>query len=70
MGNFIFKCIFSGKTATHALVFAQLYTPDEQCHGLHTFFVPIRNPHTFLPYPGVTIMDMGHKIGLNGVDNG
>ncbi|XP_066973372.1 peroxisomal acyl-coenzyme A oxidase 3-like isoform X1 [Macrobrachium rosenbergii] len=59
-----------GKTATHALVFAQLYTPDGVCHGLHIFFVPIRDPRTFMPYPGVTIVDMGHKLGLNGVDNG
>ncbi|XP_068218876.1 peroxisomal acyl-coenzyme A oxidase 3-like [Palaemon carinicauda] len=59
-----------GKTATHALVFAQLYTPDGVCHGLHTFFVPIRDPLTFMPCPGVTIVDMGHKLGLNGVDNG
>eukprot|EP00064_Thunnus_orientalis_P016405 superscaffoldBa00003248_g16470 len=29
-----------GKTATHALVFAQLYTPDQVCHGLHSFLVP------------------------------
>jgi hypothetical protein len=24
-------------------VFAQLYTPDGTCHGLHNFVVPIRN---------------------------
>ena len=24
-----------GKTATHAVVYAQLYTPDGTCHGLH-----------------------------------
>ena len=24
-----------GKTATHALTYAQLYTPDGTCHGLH-----------------------------------
>ncbi|CAL4158142.1 unnamed protein product, partial [Meganyctiphanes norvegica] len=59
-----------GKTASHALVFAQLYTPDGKCHGLHTFMVPIRNPQTLIPHPGVTIADMGHKLGLNGVDNG
>lgn len=31
-----------GKNATHALVFAQLYTDDNVCHGLHTFIVPVR----------------------------
>ncbi|KAK7082183.1 acyl-Coenzyme A oxidase, partial [Halocaridina rubra] len=59
-----------GKTASHALVFAQLYTPDNVCHGLHCFIVPVRDPQTFITYPGVTIIDMGHKLGLNGVDNG
>lgn len=31
-----------GKTATHAAVYAQLYTPDGLCHGMHIFIVPIR----------------------------
>lgn len=30
-----------GKTATHAVVYAQLYTPDQVCHGLHSFVVPV-----------------------------
>lgn len=30
-----------GKTATHAVVFAQLYTPGGQCHGLHPFIVQV-----------------------------
>lgn len=30
-----------GKNATHAVVYAQLYTPDGQCHGLHAFVVQV-----------------------------
>ncbi|XP_043467952.1 peroxisomal acyl-coenzyme A oxidase 3-like [Leptopilina heterotoma] len=59
-----------GKTATHALLYAQLITPDGIKHGLHPFIVPIRDAETRLPLAGLIIGDMGEKIGLNGLDNG
>jgi acyl-CoA oxidase len=62
---------YIGNAATHgriAAVFAQLYTQGEG-HGVHCFVVPIRDEDGE-PCPGVTIGDCGHKIGLNGVDNG
>lgn len=38
--------------------------------GVHAFIVPIRDMKTHKTLPGVEIHDCGHKVGLNGVDNG
>ena len=51
-----------GKCATHTLVYAQLYTPDNVCHGLHTFLLQVRDGERN-PMPGVTVGDLGHKCG-------
>ncbi len=60
-----------GNAAVHgkaAVVFAQLITGEEN-HGVHAFVVPIRSDRGKV-LDGVRIEDVGHKIGLNGVDNG
>ena len=51
-----------------ATVFAQLETGGEG-YGVHAFIVPIRDD-AGEPAKGVRIEDCGHKMGLNGVDNG
>lgn len=53
--------------AKHCVVFAQLNVDDEE-HGIHGILVPIRDTN-LKTLPGVTVEDMGSKIGLNGVDN-
>ncbi|WP_110241043.1 acyl-CoA dehydrogenase family protein [Nocardioides gilvus] len=61
---------YIGNAARHgelAVVFAQLEVSGEQ-HGVHAIVVPIRVDGE--PAPGVRIADSGHKLGLNGVDNG
>ncbi|MBZ3885446.1 Acyl-coenzyme A oxidase-like protein [Sciurus carolinensis] len=52
----------------HAAVFAQLIIAGRS-QGPHCFIVPIREQDGGL-CPGVTAVDMMHKEGLHGVDNG
>lgn len=54
--------------ANYAIVFAQTFLGGKN-EGLNSFIVQIRD-EKMNPMPGVTIEDMGHKMGLNGVDNG
>uniref|UniRef100_A0A0N4ZQM6 Acyl-coenzyme A oxidase n=1 Tax=Parastrongyloides trichosuri TaxID=131310 RepID=A0A0N4ZQM6_PARTI len=58
-----------GKTCTHAIVMAQLYT-NGQCRGPHPFIVQLRNFDNHMPLSGITIGDIGPKFGVNGADNG
>ena len=61
---------YLGNAALHgiaAVVFAQLITKGVN-HGVHAFYVPIRDEDGFLP--GIGGEDDGLKGGLNGIDNG
>jgi acyl-CoA oxidase len=57
----------AAKDGQAAVVFAQLIVEGIN-HGVHAFFVPIRDGVDFLP--GVGGEDDGLKGGLNGIDNG
>ncbi|KRB80321.1 acyl-CoA oxidase [Nocardioides sp. Root190] len=62
---------YIGNAARHArvgVVFAQLEVGGEG-HGVHALVVPLRDEQGAV-LPGVRIEDDGHKMGLNGVDNG
>lgn len=68
-----------GNAAVHgkfATVFARLILPlqgkggDSADMGIHAFVVPIRDLNSHSVLPGIEIHDCGHKVGLNGVDNG
>lgn len=54
--------------ANYSVVFGRLLIGDED-HGPHPFLVKIRESDGKLS-KGITIKDMGYKLGLNGVDNG
>lgn len=54
--------------ATHTVVFSQLHIGGRS-QGVHAFICQIREPNGEVS-PGVKVADCGHKIGLNGVDNG
>ncbi|XP_074313080.1 acyl-coenzyme A oxidase 3, peroxisomal-like isoform X2 [Silene latifolia] len=54
--------------ATHTIVFSQLNINGKD-QGVHAFIAQIRDEDGNV-CPNVRIADCGHKIGLNGVDNG
>lgn len=62
---------YIGNAALHgqmATVFAKLMIAGQD-YGVNAFIVPLRDENG-LVLKGITIGDCGHKMGLNGVDNG
>jgi acyl-CoA oxidase len=58
-----------GHTANYAVIFAQLYTLGK-CHGIHPFIVQLRDEETHKPLKGITVGEIGNKVGFNTVNNG
>ncbi|CAL4062320.1 unnamed protein product, partial [Meganyctiphanes norvegica] len=58
-----------GKTVNYAIVMAQLYTKGK-CHGPHPFIVQLRAEETHQSMPGVTLGEIGPRLGMNTNDNG
>lgn len=65
-GNTIFCSAL--QHANHTVAFAQLHINGRN-EGVHAFIVPIRDRRGRV-LPNILIADCGHKIGLNGIDNG
>ncbi|EAL62442.1 acyl-CoA oxidase [Dictyostelium discoideum AX4] len=64
-----------GKLATHTIVFAQLLIPSSidgklKNYGPHPFILQVRSLDDHSPLPGVTVGDIGPKLGFNSIDNG
>ncbi|XP_066452698.1 peroxisomal acyl-coenzyme A oxidase 2-like [Eleutherodactylus coqui] len=58
-----------GKTSTHTMVLAQLYS-NGQNYGMHPFIVQIRSLKDHSPLPGISVGDIGPKMAFENVDNG
>nr|CAB3219770.1 peroxisomal acyl-coenzyme A oxidase 2 [Phallusia mammillata] len=58
-----------GLNANHALVMANLIVGGKK-YGMHPFMVQIRDLSTHMPLPGVTVGDIGSKMGFEAIDNG
>lgn len=56
-------------SATHSTVYARMIVNGKD-YGVKTFVVPLRDPATFQLLPGISIGDIGAKMGRDGIDNG
>ncbi|XP_037083032.1 probable peroxisomal acyl-coenzyme A oxidase 1 isoform X2 [Pollicipes pollicipes] len=58
-----------GTSANFAVVMAQLHTGG-QARGIHPFMVELRDIDTHRPLPGITVGEIGPKLGQNTLNNG
>ncbi|XP_069499859.1 peroxisomal acyl-coenzyme A oxidase 2 [Ambystoma mexicanum] len=58
-----------GRSATHAVVLAQLYIKGK-AYGMHPFIIQIRSLVDHSPLPGIVVGDIGPKMSFEHIDNG
>lgn len=58
-----------GKTANTCVLFARTFVSGQD-RGPHAFLLQLRDPVFHEPLPGITLGDIGPKLGFNGIDNG
>ncbi|CCD26856.1 acyl-CoA oxidase NDAI_0I02880 [Naumovozyma dairenensis CBS 421] len=56
-------------SATHTVCYARLLVEGKD-YGVKTFVVPLRDLETLQLLPGISIGDIGSKMGRDGIDNG
>lgn len=58
-----------GHTVNYAVVMAQMYSLGKY-HGIHPFITQLRDEESHKPLEGITIGDIGNKLGYNTWNNG
>lgn len=68
MPEYVLTIEHSFQHANHTVIFAQLHIEGKN-QGVHAFAARIRDADGNV-CPNIRVADCGHKIGLNGIDNG
>lgn len=64
------RWIHIDEVSTHPPLAHLQETGEVKDMGVHAFFVQLRDMNTHKPLPGITIGDIGPKLGFNSIDNG
>eukprot|EP00923_Selenidium_pygospionis_P008454 GHVN01014420.1.p1 GENE.GHVN01014420.1~~GHVN01014420.1.p1 ORF type:complete len:495 (-),score=60.09 GHVN01014420.1:1675-3033(-) len=57
------------KSCTHCILMARMRVSNKDL-GVHAFMLPLRDMNTHQSLPGIHLVDIGQKLGYNGMDNG
>ncbi|KAM9981497.1 hypothetical protein ACTFIY_003793 [Dictyostelium cf. discoideum] len=62
--------IYTQPPINNCIIIIGIIIIDGTNYGIHALIVPLRCPKSGTIMKGITIKDCGHKLGLNGIDNG